>query len=83
MVRPKQRKRYMRFVTRKFKSLYRADPPRAAARELARYKLDSLSVQGVRWDREGRVRAADFNFFPWKRKTISSVGNRNFLYTTE
>jgi hypothetical protein len=33
------------------RSLYRADSLIAAARELARYKLDLLGVQDVRWDK--------------------------------
>ena len=35
----------------------------AAARELARYKLDLVGLQEVRWEREGTVRARDYNFF--------------------
>jgi hypothetical protein len=35
----------------------------AAARELARYKLDSVGVQEVRWDQGGPVREGDYNFF--------------------
>ena len=31
----------------------------AAARELARYKLDLMVVQEVRWDKEGTVKAGD------------------------
>jgi hypothetical protein len=34
----------------------------AAARELARYKLDLVGVQEVRWGKEGRVGAGDSNF---------------------
>ena len=30
---------------------------------LARYKLDVVGVQEVRWDKEGTVRAGDYNFF--------------------
>jgi len=32
------------------------------ARELARYKLDLLSIEEVRWDYGGRVRAGYFIF---------------------
>jgi len=39
------------------RSLYRAGSVTAAARELARYKLDLVCVQEVRWDRWGTVRA--------------------------
>jgi hypothetical protein len=39
------------------------------ARELARYKLDLVGVQEVRWDEGGTVRAGDYvYFFLWKRK---------------
>jgi hypothetical protein len=33
------------------------------ARELARYKLDLVGVQEVRWDKGGPVRAGDYTFF--------------------
>jgi hypothetical protein len=39
----------------------------AAARVLARYKLDLVGVQ-VRWDKGGTVRAENYNFFLWERK---------------
>ena len=35
----------------------------AAARALARYKLDLVGVQEVRWDKESRLRAGDYSFF--------------------
>jgi len=41
---PKQRKRNMRFCTRNVRSLYRAGSLKAAARELARYKLYLVGV---------------------------------------
>jgi len=50
------------------RSLYRAGSHTAVARELARYKLDSVGVQEVRWDKGGTLRAGDYNFFLWKRK---------------
>jgi len=53
----------MRFGTWNVRSLYRAGSFTAAARELARYKLNLVGVQEVRWDREGTVRAGDCNFF--------------------
>ena len=39
--------------------LYRAGSIKAAAR----YKLDVVGVYGVRWDKDGTVRAGDYNFF--------------------
>jgi len=43
----------------------------AAAWELAKYKLDLVGVQEVRWDKGGTVRAGDYNFFYLK-------GNENY-----
>ena len=63
-------------------SLYRAGSHTAAAREVARYKLDLVGVQEVRWDKEGIVRAGDYNFFYGKaqdrdrwRALVSTVMN--------
>ena len=47
LIRPKQRKRDMRFGIWKVRSLYRAGSLTAAARELATYKLDLVGVQEV------------------------------------
>jgi exonuclease III len=68
----------MRFGTWNVRSLYRAGSLTAAARELARYKLDFMGLQEVRWDKGGMVRAGYYNFFPWKRRQKSSIGNRFF-----
>ena len=63
LVQPKQRKRDMRFGTWNVRSLYRAGSLTAAARVLARHKLDLVGVQEVRWDKRGTVRAGDYYFF--------------------
>ena len=34
-----------------------------AGRELAKYKLDLVGVEQVRWDQEGGVCEVDYNFF--------------------
>ena len=44
------------------RSLYRAGALMAAARELARYKLDLVAVQEVRWKKEGTLKAGDYSF---------------------
>jgi len=67
----------MRMGTWNVRSLYRTGSLTAAARELARYKLDLVGVQEVRWGKGGTVRAGDYTFL-WKRKRKSSIGNRNF-----
>jgi len=53
----------MKIGTWNVRSLYRAGSPKAAARELARYKLDVVGVQEVRWDKGGSVRAGNSDFF--------------------
>jgi len=58
----------IRFCTWNFRSLYRSDSLTAATRVLARYKLDLVGVQEVRWDKGTTVRAGDYNSFQWKKK---------------
>ena len=65
-------RRDIKLGTWNVRSLYRAGSLKAAARKLARYKLDVVGVQEVRWDKEGTVRARDYNFFCGKKmKTIN------------
>jgi len=63
LVRPKQWKRDMRFSTWNVRILYRSGSLTAAARKLARYKPNLVGLLEVRWDKEGMVRAGDYNFF--------------------
>jgi hypothetical protein len=53
----------MRFGTWNFRSLNRASSHMAAARELAKYKLELVDVQEFSWDKEVSVRGGDYNFF--------------------
>jgi len=62
--------REMKLGTWNVRSFYRAGSLKAAARELARYKLDVVGVQEVSWDKEGIVRAGDYNFFRGKETSI-------------
>ena len=57
LVRSKQRKICMRFVTWNVRNLYRAGSLTTVARELARCKLDLVGVQEVRWDKGDSVRS--------------------------
>jgi len=61
--RSRKRKRDIVLGTWKVRSMYRAASLTAVARELASYKLDLVGAQEVRWDKGGRVRAGDYNFF--------------------
>ena len=79
MVRPKQRKKDMRFGTWNVKSLYRAGLFTAATRELARCKLDLVGVQEVRWDREGTLRIGDYNFMYGKENENHQLGKGFFV----
>jgi len=51
-------------------SLYRAGSLTATARELARYQLDLVGVQEISCDREGAVRAGEYNFSVEKEMRI-------------
>ena len=54
----------------------------AAARELARYKLDLVGVQEMSWEKEGTVKVGDYSFFYGKRNENHQLGT-GFLYITE
>jgi hypothetical protein len=54
----------------------------AAARELARYKLDLVGVQEVRWDKEGTVNIGDYGFSYGEGNENHQLGT-GFLYNTE
>ena len=64
------------------RSLHRAGSLTAPARELARYKLDLVGVQEVRWDKGGTARAGDYNFFYGKGDKNHQLGT-GVLHTTE
>jgi exonuclease III len=65
----------MRFGTWNVRSLYRASSLTVAAGELARYKLDLVGVQEVRWDKEGIIRTGTVIFY--------GKGNKNHQLGTE
>ena len=68
--------REMKLGTWKVRSLYRAGSLNAAARELARYKLDAVGVHEVRWNKGGTVREGDYDFFYGKGNENSSEESR-------
>ena len=52
----------------------------AAAREMARYKLDLVGVQEVRWEKECTVKAEDYSFLYGKRNEKHQLGTRFFVH---
>jgi hypothetical protein len=50
------------------------------ARELARCKLDVEGVQEVRWDKEGTIRAGDYNFFYGRENENHQLGTEFFVH---
>ena len=53
----------MKFGTWNVRSVYSAGSFTSAVKELARYKLDLVGVEEVRWDKGVTVRAGDYNIF--------------------
>jgi exonuclease III len=70
----------MRFGTWNVRSL--SGSLMTVARELARYKLDLVGVQEVRWDKGGTVRAGDYTFLYGKGNESHQLGTV-FLYIRE
>jgi hypothetical protein len=52
----------MRFGTWNVRSLYRIGSLKTVTREMGKYKLDFVGVQGVRWETGGTERAEDCTF---------------------
>jgi hypothetical protein len=65
----------MRLGTRNVRSLYKAGSLKTVSRELARYKLDLVGVQEVRWEGGGTEPVEEYTFFYEK-------GNENHELST-
>ena len=72
----------MRFGTKSVRNLYSSGSLKTAARKVARYTLDLVGVQEVRWKKEDTVRAGTYTIFTEKEKKIIDW-EQDFSYTTE
>jgi hypothetical protein len=70
----------MRYGAWNVRSLYRAGSLTTAARELAKYKLDTMGVHDVRWDIRGKATATVYFFWYGKRKEICQLRTRFFVH---
>jgi len=73
----------MRFGTWNVRRLYRSGSLTTTARELARYKLDLVGAQEVRWDLGGTVRTGVLCFFFMEKETKIINREQEFVDTTE
>jgi exonuclease III len=70
----------MRFGTWNVSCLYTSGALTTVASELARYKLDLVGVQEIRWDKGDTVRAGDYIFI-YEKGNSSHQLEQDCLYS--
>jgi hypothetical protein len=70
----------MGFGTCNVRSLYRAGSLKTVSRELARYKLDLVGVQEVRWEGGGTKPTGEYTFFYGKGNGKHELGKGFFVH---
>jgi hypothetical protein len=70
----------MRFGMWNVRCLYRGGSLMTVSRELARYKLDLMGVQEVRWEGGGSEPEGDCTFFYGKRYENHELGTGFFMH---
>jgi hypothetical protein len=70
----------MRLGTWNVRRLFSAGSRTAAARESARYKLDLVGVQAVKWEKGVTIKAGDKNFFYGKGNDNDQLGTEFFVH---
>jgi exonuclease III len=70
----------MRFETWNVRSFYRSGSLQTISGELAKYKLDLVGVQEVRWDKGGTEPAGDYTFFYGNGSADHRLGTGFFVH---
>jgi exonuclease III len=70
----------MRFGTWNVRSLFRAGSLKTVSRELARYKLDLVGVQDIRWDGGGTEPAGEYTIFYGRGNENHELGTGFFVH---